>query len=54
MNLIDKQHIALAEIAYDRGQVAGAFDGRSGCNPQIHAEFARNDMSERSLAQAWR
>jgi len=55
MNLIDKQHVALVEIADDGRQIAGSFDGRSRGDSKIDPEFARDDVRQRGFAQArWR
>ena len=54
MDLIDEQDVAIIERREDRGEVAGAFDGRAGCVPDIHAELTGDDRGERRLAEARR
>src|SRR5271169_1514567 len=54
MNLVDEQHVVLFEVVDDCGQVGSALDRRAGGDVNVDAELARNDMRERSLAEAGR
>ena len=52
MNLVDEEHIALVEIADDCRKIARPFYRWSRGYAQVNAEFTRNDMGQRRLAQA--
>ena len=54
MNFVDKQHVAFLQVGKDCGEVARAFDCRSGRLTEIYAEFVGNNRGERRLAQAGR
>ena len=54
MNLVDEEHVALFEVADDRGEVAGALDRRPRGRAHVDPELARDDMGERGLAQSRR
>ena len=54
MDLVDEQDVALVERGQDRGEVAGALDGRAGRVPDVDPELARDDRRERRLAEAGR
>src|SRR6476620_6154762 len=54
MDLVDEKNITLVEIAQDGGKVAGALQHGAGGMAQVHTHLARNDMSERGLAETRR
>src|SRR5579883_1349929 len=54
MYLVDEENIALFEIGHDRGQVAGALNRGTGRYANTDAEFPRDDMRKRSLAEPGR
>ena len=54
MDLVDEQHVALAEPGEDGGQVAGPFERRARGDVQADLELGRHDAGERGLAQARR
>ena len=54
MDLIDEQYVPLIEIVHECGKITGAFDRRPRGYAQVDAELARDDMSQRGLAQAGR
>ena len=51
MDLIDKEHIASAEIRQQRGQIARLFDRGTGCHAQIDAHLTGDDARKRRLAE---
>ena len=51
MNLVDEEDVALFEVGELRGEVASLGDHRSRRCTEIDAELARNDLSERGLAE---
>ena len=54
VNLVDEQHVVLFEIGQQRGQVFRLFQHRAGSLAQVHAEFGRDDVAQRRLAEAGR
>ena len=54
MDLVDEQDVALLERGQDRGQVAGALDGRARRVFDVDAQLARDDRGQGRLAQAGR
>ena len=54
VHLVDEQDVALAQVGQDRGQIAGALDGRSRGDLQPDAHLAAEDVCQRSFAQARR
>ena len=51
MDLVDEQHVALAQAGQDRGQVAGPLDGRARGGADLSAHLGGDDVRERRLAQ---
>jgi hypothetical protein len=54
VDLVDEQDVPLLEGGQDRGQVAGALDGRSRGVLDAHPQLARDDRGQRRLAEARR
>ena len=54
VNLVDEQDVARLEIGKQRRKVAGFCDHRTGCGAEVHAQFARDDLRQRGLAEARR
>ena len=54
VDFVDEQNIALLEIGQKRRKVAGLGDHRAGGGAEIDAEFARDDLRQRGLAQSRR
>ena len=54
VDLVDEQDVALVERGEDRGEVAGALDGRTGRVADVDPELARDDRREGRLAEAGR
>ena len=54
VDLVDEQHLALAEAGQYRGQVAGALDRRAAGDPNRRAELGGDDHREAGLAQPGR
>ncbi len=54
VDLVDEQHVAVFEIGQQRREVAGLGDDRAGGGAEVHAEFARDDLRQRGLAEARR
>ena len=54
VDLVDEQHVALFQIGQQRGEVARFRNHRAGGGAEIHAEFARDDLRQRGLAEAGR
>ena len=54
MDFVDEQHVALFEIGEQRREIARLGDHRAGGRAKIHAEFARDDLRERRLAETRR
>ena len=54
MDFVDEQHVARLEIGELGGEVAGLGDDRPGGRAEIDAEFARDDLRQRRLAEAGR
>ncbi len=52
VDLVDEQHVARLQVGEDRGEVAGALDHRPGGGAEADAEFARDDLRQRGLAEA--
>src|ERR1019366_3533846 len=50
----DEQHIARLQVGQDRREIAGTLDHRPGGGAEADAQFARDDLGERGLAQAGR
>ena len=50
MDLVDEQHVAVFEIGEQRREVAFG-DHRAGGGAEIDAQFARDDLRQRGLAQ---
>lgn len=51
VNFVDEEHVTLFEIGQKCGEIAGLRDHRTRGRTKVHAEFARNDLRERSSAQ---
>ena len=54
VNLVDEQDVALLEIRQQRRQVARPLHHRTGRGLDVDSHLARDDVSERGLAQARR
>ena len=54
MDLVDEQNVARFEIGELGGEIAGLGDHRPGGRAEIDAEFARDDLRQRRLAEAGR
>ena len=54
MDFVDEQNVARLEIGELGGQIAGLGDHRAGGRAEIDAEFARDDLRQRRLAEAGR
>ena len=54
VDLVHEQHIARLQIGQDRGQVARPLEHRARSLAQADAEFVRDDVRERRLAEARR
>ena len=54
MDLVDEQHVALAELGEDGGEVAGAFEGGARGDVQVHAHLVGDDAGQRRLAEPGR
>ncbi len=54
MNLVDEEHVVLAEARQDRREIARAFEHRTGGRANRHAEFLSDDVGERGFAEAGR
>src|ERR1700722_13796640 len=52
MNLIDEENVALIEVVDEGGEIAGALDRGARGGAEVDAEFARDDMGERGLAES--
>ena len=53
MDFVDEQHVAFFEIGQERREVAGLGDHRAGGGAKADAQFARDDLRQRGLAEAW-
>jgi hypothetical protein len=51
VDLVDEQHVALAQRGEHRGQVAGALDGRTGGGADLRPHLGGHDVGQRRLAQ---
>ena len=51
VDLVDEQHVARLEIGELRREIAGLGDHRAGGRAEIDAEFARDDLRQRRLAE---
>ena len=51
MNFVDEEHVARLEIGELGRKVAGFGDDGSRRRAKVHAEFARDDLRERRLAE---
>ncbi len=54
MDFVDEQHVALFEIGQQRREIAGLGDHRARCGAKADAEFARDDLRQRGLAEPGR
>ena len=54
VDLVDEEHVALLEIGEQRREVARLGDDRAGGGAEIDAEFARDDLRQRGLAETRR
>ena len=52
MDLVDEQHIALFEIGQQRREIAGLGNHGARGGAKADAEFARDDLRQRGLAEA--
>ena len=52
VDLVDEQHVALAELGEDGRQVAGAFERRTRRDVHVHAHLDGNDAGQAGLAEA--
>ena len=51
MDLVDEEHITLAELGEDRREVAGALERRSGGHVEVHTHLGGDDAGERGLSE---
>ena len=51
MDFVDEQHVALFEIGQKCGEIAGLGDHGAGGGAEANAEFARDDLRQRGLAE---
>ena len=54
MDLVDEQHVAVAELGEDGRQVAGAFERRARGDVHVHAHLDGDDAGQAGLAEAGR
>jgi hypothetical protein len=54
VDLVDEQDVVLFQVGQQRRQVLGLFQHRPGGLAQVHAQFVRDDVRQRGLAQARR
>ena len=54
MDFVDEQNVALLQIGEQRRKIAGLGDDRPRGGAEIDAQFARDDLRERGLAEARR
>ncbi len=54
VDLVDEQHVAVAELGEDRGQVAGTFERRTGGDVHVHAHLDGDDAGQAGLAEPGR
>ena len=54
MDLIQKQHLPLAQVGQDRSQVALDLQRRPGCLLKPDIQLIGDDRGQRRLAQSWR
>ena len=54
VDLVEEQHLALAEVEQQRGEVAGPLDRRPAGDPQPGAELGGDDHRQRRLAEPGR
>src|ERR1700722_2132442 len=54
MDLVDEKHITLFEIGQKRGEFASLGDHRARSGTKADAEFARDDLRQRGLAETRR
>ena len=54
MNFVDEEHIPGVQVAEDRGQVAGSFDGRAAGDADVLSHLRRDDAGEGCFAQTGR
>src|ERR1700682_4321581 len=52
MDFVDEQHVALFEIGEKCGEIAGLGDDGPGSGAKADAEFTRDDLRQRGLAEA--
>ena len=53
VDLIDEQEVAFFELGEDGGEVAGAFERRTGRDVKLHTHLGRDDPGEGGLAEPW-
>ena len=51
MDLVDEQHVVVAELGEDGGEVAGALERRAGRDVQLHVHLGGDDRRQRRLAE---
>ena len=54
MDLVDEEHVVLAEVGQDTHQVAAPLDGRPRGRHERGAHLVGQDPGERGLAEPWR
>ena len=52
MDLVDEQHVVVAELGEDRGEVAGTLERRARRDVQLHVHLGGDDRRQRGLAEA--
>ncbi len=54
VNLVDEQHLAVAEVGENAREIAGLLEHRTRRRPDGHAELVADDIRQRRLAKAGR
>ena len=54
VDLVDEEHLTGLEVGHDRGEVAGALEGRAARRTEVDTDLIGDDVRERRLAQTRR
>ena len=54
MDLVDEEDVAFRKIGQKRRQIARLFNGRAGCDADIHPHFIGDDAGQSGLAKSRR
>ena len=54
VDLVDEQHVALAQAGEDGGEIPGTLDGGARCRADLRPHLGRHDVGEGRLAEAGR